>query len=290
MTSMTISIVLCNELIRDLDFSRQCGLARSLGYDGLEIAPFTLGPEPHRLTGAEIAQFRTIADGEGIAITGLHWLLAAPDGLSITTTDEAAFGRTVEFGQRLVDLCQGLGGGYLVHGSPAQRRLEAGAELAGRHNGIRYFAAMAEAATAAELTYYIEPLSRQDTSFVNSIGEALDIIGAIGSPRLATMLDCYAAHSNGEDAAALLGRHLPDRTIGHVHFNDPNKGGPGDGELDFKPIIDVLYALDYSGSIAIEPFIYEPDGPTCAARAITYTRGLLEARRAGVQIETAGAP
>jgi hypothetical protein len=28
---------------------------------------------------------------------------------------------------------------------------------------------------------------------------------------------------------------------------------------------------------AIEPFVYEPDGPACAARAIGYVRGLIEA-------------
>jgi hypothetical protein len=28
---------------------------------------------------------------------------------------------------------------------------------------------------------------------------------------------------------------------------------------------------------AVEPFVYEPDGPTCAARAIGYLQGLLEA-------------
>jgi hypothetical protein len=28
---------------------------------------------------------------------------------------------------------------------------------------------------------------------------------------------------------------------------------------------------------AIEPFVYRPDGPSCAARSIGYIRGLLEA-------------
>ena len=36
-------------------------------------------------------------------------------------------------------------------------------------------------------------------------------------------------------------------------------------------------AARYSGNAAIEPFVYEPDGPTCAARAIGYVRGLQEA-------------
>ena len=32
----------------------------------------------------------------------------------------------------------------------------------------------------------------------------------------------------------------------------------------------------YAGWVAMEPFIYEPDGPTCAARMIGYVSGLLE--------------
>ena len=35
-------ISLCNEVIGELPFARQCELAAALGYDGLEIAPITL--------------------------------------------------------------------------------------------------------------------------------------------------------------------------------------------------------------------------------------------------------
>jgi D-psicose/D-tagatose/L-ribulose 3-epimerase len=34
-------IALCNEVIATLPFERQCEFAAALGYDGLEIAPFT---------------------------------------------------------------------------------------------------------------------------------------------------------------------------------------------------------------------------------------------------------
>ena len=35
-------LALCNEVIREMDLSRQAAFAAALGYDGLEIAPFTL--------------------------------------------------------------------------------------------------------------------------------------------------------------------------------------------------------------------------------------------------------
>ena len=37
----------------------------------------------------ERAAIRRAAEGAGLAITGLHWLLLAPKGLSITSADEA---------------------------------------------------------------------------------------------------------------------------------------------------------------------------------------------------------
>lgn len=275
---MTFPINLCNEVIRTLDFRSQCAFARTVGYDGLEVAPFTLGPVPHELPGSAIREYRAIADGEGMPIAGLHWLLAAPEGLSITGPGEDVWRRTVEAGRGLVRLCAELGGHYVVHGSPGQRRLEPDSEDDGRKRGAAYFAAMAEAARDAGVVYLIEPLSRRDTAFVNSIEEALDIIAAVGSPALGTMIDCYAAGSDGEDVAALLRRWLPEGAVAHIHFNDPNRRGPGEGELAFAGIVDVLLESGYSGAVGIEPFVYEPDGMACAARAIGYVRGLLEAR------------
>ncbi len=82
-------VSLCNEVIGELPFARQCALAAELGYDGLEVAPMTLGEDPTRLTGSEIAALRRAASDAGIAITGLHYLMRAPAGLSITSADDA---------------------------------------------------------------------------------------------------------------------------------------------------------------------------------------------------------
>ncbi len=270
-------ISLCNEVVAELPFERQCALAAQLGYDGIEIAPYTLAEDPTRLTAAQKAALRRAASDAGIAIPSLHYLLRAPAGLSITTADEAVRRRTIEVMRAMCALAAELGARVLVHGSPDQRVLMPGDEADGRKRGIDCFAAAAQAATDAQVVYCIEPLSRQQTAFVNTVAEAAEIVRAIGAPALRTMIDCSAAgQMEVEPVADLIRRWLPTGMIGHMHFNDPNRRGPGEGALKFAPILRALRDGGYPGDAAIEPFDYIPDGPTCAARAIGYIRGILE--------------
>jgi sugar phosphate isomerase/epimerase len=271
-------ISLCNEVIRELPFERQCEFASKVGYDGLEIAPFTLGDEPHLLSPQRRAEVRKAAADAGIAITGLHYLMLAPEGLSITSSDAGQRARTIDVMRRLCDLCADLGGRYLVHGSPAQRQLEPGREADGRKWGAECFAAVAGAAEKAGVTYCIEPLAAPDTHFVNTVEEAAGMVRAIASPAVQTMVDCSAAgRAETQPIPDLLRQWLPTGLIAHVHLNDPNRRGPGEGSLRFGPILAALKSGGYAGIAAIEPFVYEPDGPACAARSIGYVRALLEA-------------
>ena len=186
-------IALCNEVIAAMPFERQCAFARSVGYDAIEIAPFTLTDDPARLPTAQAATWRRAATDAGIAITSLHYLLRAPSGLSITTSDAGQRHRTVDVMRALCGLAADLGARVLVHGSPDQRALAAGEEDDGRKRGIDCFAAVAEAAAQARVVYCIEPLSRHQTQFVNTVEEAAAIVRAIDNPAVRTMIDCSAA-------------------------------------------------------------------------------------------------
>lgn len=270
-------VSLCNEVVAELPFAQQCELAATLGYDGIELAPFTIGDDPTRLTAPRIAQIRRAASDAGIAITGLHWLLKAPPGLSITSADESVRRRTIEVMRAMCGLCTDLGGTILVHGSPDQRALEPGDEENSRKRGIECFAAVADTAADARVTYCIEPLARNQTAFINTVAEAANIVRQVGKPALRTMIDCSAAaQAEDEPVDVLIRRWLPTGLIAHMHFNDPNRRGPGEGDLPFAPILRALRDCGYKGDASIEPFIYQPDGPTCAARQIGYIRGIMQ--------------
>jgi D-psicose/D-tagatose/L-ribulose 3-epimerase len=275
-------IALCNEVLQPMPFAQQCAWAAAAGYDGLEVAPFTLSDAPHQMIAQERAAIRRAAADAGIAITGLHWLLLTPKGLSITSPDDAVRARTVEVMRRLVDFCADVGGKVLVHGSPGQRAIPAGET---RETAIARardaFARVADEAQRAGVVYCIEPLATTETPVINTIAEAAALVDAVGSPGLRTMVDCSAAaRMEQEPLAAVIDRWLPTGRIAHVQVNDPNRRGPGEGELRFAPILAALTRNGYEGVVAVEPFKYVPDGQACAARAIGYLRGVLEASEA----------
>jgi D-psicose/D-tagatose/L-ribulose 3-epimerase len=272
-------IALCNEVIRELEFPAQCQLAKSLGYNGLELAPFTLGENPHQLGADERKRLRQTAEDAGIEIVGLHWLLLTPKGLSINTSDSVVREKTVKVMRGLIGLCAELGGKILVHGSPAQRTVPPDenphdAWLRARDT----FAAIAPDAEAAGVTYCIEPLSREECNFINTVADAVTMVESVGSPAIKTMLDHRAASlAEKESVPELLDRWLPTGLIRHIHVNDTNRRAPGQGDNRFIPVFAALRRNGYDGIVSVEPFNYLPSGPITAAVAIGYIRGVLEA-------------
>ncbi|MCL4802258.1 MAG: sugar phosphate isomerase/epimerase [Burkholderiales bacterium] len=273
-----MKIALCNEVLQPMPFAMQCDFARQVGYDGLELAPFTFADEPHLMIPAERTAIRRAAREAGIEITGLHWLLLTPRGLSITSSDEAVRNRTIEVLMRLVDLCHDLGGRIMVHGSPAQRAIPPGdTREAALARAKDCFERVGNYAATAGVTYCIEPLARAETQLVNTVAEAAAIVDAIGSPGLRTMLDTSAAgRAESEPIPAVLDRWLPTGRIAHIQVNDTNRRGPGEGADRFAPVFAALKRNGYDGVVAVEPFKYLPDGQATAARAVGYIRGILE--------------
>ena len=269
-------IALCNEVLEPMAFAKQCAYAAALGYDGLEVAPYTLSGEPHRLTASERTNARRAAKDAGIQILGLHFLLTAPKGLSITTPDDKVRAWTVEVMRELIQLCSDLGGRYMVHGS---QRVVAEGET--RETAMKRardcFAAVADKAQGCGIAYCIEPLASGITPVINTIAEAAAIVDSIGNPAMLTMIDCnHAGKMEGAPLANVVDQWVPTGKIGHVQINDTNRRGPGQGPAKFAPILSALRSSGYKGDISVEPMEYVPDGPGSAARAIGYVRGILE--------------
>lgn len=274
-----MKLALCNEVLRHLSWDAQCAMAAKLGYQGLEIAPFTLFQDARELDEHLAARVQAGAQAQGLQIPSLHWLLVKPEGLSMVNPDQQVRQATLDWIQRLIAFAHRCGARILVHGSPAQRNPLPGQRLDDAHQRLQdSLQQIAPWAAQAGVTYCLEPLSRQETSVVNTVQEAAQLVRRIGSPAVRTMLDASAAaQSESEPIAQVLARHLDAGDIAHVQVNDRNRRGPGQGDTDLLPLVRVLRERRYDGWVAVEPFDYIPDGPTTAAFSAGYMQALWKA-------------
>jgi sugar phosphate isomerase/epimerase len=262
---------ICNETFEGWDHARVCRVVADLGYTGLEVAPFTLAP---RITDVSADRRRTLrrqAEDCGLTILGLHWLLARTEGMELTSPEESVRRRTADYLVELAGCCRDLGGDVMVFGSPAQRRIPAGADRRKATDlAADTFARALPGIAAHGVKLCLEPLSPPEADFINTCAEGIELLDRINHPNFVLHLDVKAMATDDVPAPELIRRHAA-RT-GHFHANDPNKRGPGFGNTDFVPIFEALRETRYQGWISVEVFDYAPDPETIARESIRYMR------------------
>lgn len=256
---------ICNEVFENWSFARTCRVLHRAGYDGIEVAPFTLAEYPSTLSPARRRECRDVMASEGLAFVGLHWLMVSPKGLHVTTPDAELRRRSWDHIRHLIDLCGDLGeNGILVFGSPKQRGTTGGInrEEATRHF-VQGFADVAPQAAQRGVTLLMEALPAGQCDVVTSLDEAAALVRQIDHPAVRTMFDTHNAIDETEPHAALVDRHYD--LIRHIHVNELDGRHPGAGTYDFKPLFDVLRRRAYPGWISAEVFDFTP-GPEIIAR------------------------
>jgi len=272
-----IKISICNELFQGWPIEKVFQYAAELGYDGVEIAPYTLADSVTEIPPKRRRAIRHAAEETGIEIVGLHWLLAKPEGLYINHPDEIIRIRTQEYMEALIHFCADIGGKILVHGSPHQRTVQEGWDLQESWNFAKEtFEVSLKAAQRRNVLYCIEPLAHVNTNFINTVAEAIRLVKEIRHPNFKMVFDCRSASIQEKSASEALLRAFDSGYLRHVHINDANGRGPGFGETDFIPILKNLIKNGYRNYISVEVFDFSPDPLTVASRSIGYLRGILE--------------
>jgi sugar phosphate isomerase/epimerase len=260
---------ICNELFEGWEFERVCRYVKSVGYDGLEVAPFTLAPRIADVSAADRARLRGAAAAAGVDIVGLHWLLAKTEGFYLTSPDRSVRARTSAYLVALAEACRDLGGELMVFGSPKQRSLLSGVSReAALDLAAETFQPVLSTLAGAGVTLCLEPLSPAETDFLNTCDEALELVRRLNHPNVVLHLDVKAMASEPTPVTELIRRHAGG--AGHFHANDPNLRGPGFGDTDFVPIFKALDAAGYDKWVSVEVFDFSPDPETVARQSVEY--------------------
>ncbi len=270
-----MKLAICNETFVDWPHERAFAFARECGYTGIEIAPFTLAQDARAITDEQKSEMRRLAERFELEIIGLHWLLAKTEGYYLTSPDAVVRKATAEYLRELGRCCRDLGGSVLVFGSPRQRNLLPGvSHEQATEFAAEVFSAAMPALEDLDVMLAVEPLGPAEGDFLLTAAEAVSLIERIGSPNCRLHLDCKAMSSEARPIPEIIRAHASLLT--HFHANDPNRRGPGMGELDFLPILEALGQIDYRGWVSVEVFDYAAGPERLAQESIDYLSDCIE--------------
>lgn len=267
---------ICSEIFKDWnDIGRTIDYVKSVGYDGLEIAPFTLAQYAAEISAKTREEIVKRAAAAQLDIIGLHWLFVGPEGIHLTHPDEAVRKRTAAYLVDLAHLCGDLGGKVMILGSPNQRNV--GRDIT--YNQALGFAQeiVERAMPACEehgVTLCMEQLTHLETNFCQTVEETVELIDLVGHPNFQLILDTKALAFQREDRPALLKKYAA--YLRHYHANDTNLEGPGFGDVDFKPIFEALRDIKFEHYVSVEVFKFDPGPEKIATESLAYMKRIAE--------------
>ncbi|MEO6907689.1 MAG: sugar phosphate isomerase/epimerase family protein [Abditibacteriaceae bacterium] len=273
-----MKLSICNEVFggeqtveswRDL-----CGQMAGIGYQGIELAPFTLTPDVRQCEAKTRKEIKIAAADHGLPITSLHWLLVSPPGLHINAVDDKNRLETVDFLRALIDFAADVGAETMIFGSPKQRAVEDNLESAWQR-AVESYSKVLSTLAERGVTLCMESLPAPECDFVMTAAEAAKMVADVNHPNFKLMLDTKSLCGESDDPSGKAAAELIDqwgKQCHYYHANDANRRAPGYGETDFHLIASALKKAGYEGWVSLEPFDYLPDPMTLAKESFAYMK------------------
>jgi sugar phosphate isomerase/epimerase len=266
-----IKFGICNEIFKDWTLEDTFAYAAKIGYDAVEIAPFTIAKHVTDISAAQRAEIKALAARHKIAISGIHWVLVQTEGLHLTHPDKAVRDLTSKYFGELAKFCADIGGKTIVVGSPKQRNiLEGVTPQQAWDYATEVFREPVMRAEQHGVTICFEPLAPSETNFINTAQDAVRFVQQLHTPHFKIILDVKAMSSEAKPIAQIIRESWPH--FAYFHANDKNLKGPGFGEVDFKPIAAALKEVGYKGYVSVEVFNFDEGPQVIASKSLEYLR------------------
>jgi len=262
---------ICNEIFQEWKIDDAMAFAKKAGYDGIEIAPFTLAKYVTEIPAAERKRIRETAARIGLEISGIHWVLVQAEGMYLNHPDTEVRARTAKYFCELVNFCADLGGKIIVVGSPKQRNVMEGVSFEQAWDwATNTFRDAVKSAEDRGITICFEPLAPSETNFINTAADGIRFTKQFNSPAMKIILDVKAMCSEAKPIPQIIRESRGE--FAYFHANDKNLKGPGFGDVDFKPIAAALKEAGYNGYASVEVFKFEEGAETIATKSIEYLK------------------
>ncbi len=262
---------ICNEIFNGWSLDKISKFIKPLGYDSLEIAPYTICEDVSNLSPAKRLELKRLMEDNGVVCSGLHWLFVSPKGLHITTSDKNIRKKSWEYFKKLIDFCEEIGGKFLVLGSPQQRKSEGTSTKEAVINLKKGLLEIAPFAQKHNVLILLEPIAK-DCDVIISMVEAVNLVKEINHPSIQTMLDIHHSINDPEPIDKLVYKY--SQYIKHIHINELDGNIPGSGDTDFLPILNAIKNINYKHWISLEVFDFSSGPEKIAIDTMKYIKSI----------------
>jgi D-psicose/D-tagatose/L-ribulose 3-epimerase len=243
--------------LNDARLSELAPRVRAWGFDAIELPVETLIDWDPVRAAALLADL-------GLGATTCAVMSGERD---LTTADSAARSATQAYLRGCVDAAQVVGSPVVAGPiyAPVGRLWRMDGPERGRtvNRLIEALRPVVEYAGDHSVTLALEPLNRFETSLINTVDQALEVVERVDSPALGVCLDTFHMNIEEKDPAAAV--RLAGRRIAHVQACGTDRGTPGADQFGWSGFVDALAESGYRGPVCIESFTVDNDAIARAA-------------------------
>ncbi|WP_025745839.1 sugar phosphate isomerase/epimerase family protein [Kallotenue papyrolyticum] len=235
--------------LRDEDVARLVPHIAALGFDWIEL-PI------ERPAAFDYAQAARLIEVHGLgvsvcAVVGADRDLSHPDA-AVRANGMAYLRHCIEAAQ-LLGAPTVVGPLYAAVGRTWRMGTEERARLLDQI--AAHLRELAAYAAARGVALAIEPLNRFETSVINTVAQALELLERVDHPACGLLLDTF--HMNIEERAFDQALRQAGAYLRHVHACENDRGAPGSGHVPWTEVGTALRAIGYHGPLVIESFAAE---------------------------------
>ena len=232
------------------DYRKYVEKVSSLGFDILEISCAGL----RHMKEYEIQDLKETAEKHSITLTGGY---GPRKEENIASEDEKIIQNAFDFWKDTFCVMEKLGikkvGGGLYSYWPVDYRLPIDKEKDLKQS-VKQMKKLADLAADYGITLCMEVLNRHEGYLLNTAGEGVDYVDAVGKVNVKLMLDTY--HMAFEEDSFEEAIEIAGNRLGHLHIGENNRKVPGQGKLiPWKKIAAALKRISYNGDVVMEPFV-----------------------------------
>jgi fructoselysine 3-epimerase len=218
-----------------------------IGYDGVEIGCAAPHAWPAYLSAERRRELRGLLDSSALEVVSLLATPGGGPGFNPASPYVEERDATVKYYQEVTDLASELGArkviyiaGWQIFGTTRQEAWSRSRDCLDR---------IAAYAGQKDITIVVEPTAAA-TNLIETADDAIELMRSVEHSNVKLMFDTLHALYRNEipaDYARAMGKDLV-----HIHVSDKNRVLPGEGQVDWEGLLQVLRESDFDGFITME--------------------------------------